>query len=65
MRSRFQSPKPIGILIRVTPEERERLKETLFAEGVTNVSSWLRQVALRKIRQSAGDRAQPAVVQQT
>jgi hypothetical protein len=42
----------VAVPVRMTPREREALRECLFAEGFPSMSAWFRQQAIQKVRQS-------------
>jgi hypothetical protein len=47
-----QRPEIAPINVRLTADERDRLRELLFEEGMTSMSSWFRQQAIRKIKEA-------------
>jgi hypothetical protein len=42
----------VPIIVRMRASERDALKDVLFNEGISSMSSWFRQLAVRKLRES-------------
>jgi len=42
-----------GIVVYLTPTDRQRLREALRAEGIYSASGWFRQLAIQKINHVA------------
>jgi hypothetical protein len=52
-----------GLMVYMTPTDRQRLREMLKAEGIYSASSWFRQIALQKLREGVQERAEHGIDQ--
>jgi len=44
-----------GLMVYLTRTQREQLREVLRHEGIYSASGWLRQVVVKKLRESADE----------